>query len=214
VIQQGKHCQPSLGLSSLLIAGCKLSVLNACWCIRGGQPVQRHRQTIDETNKALFYHRSLELVLARRWSQQPASTDSDQIKVWNRYVYVMLLIINSQITPHRLLGGVDSILEWGVQPKLCDEQPDKANATFENQYLRDKAYIEKYQGPQDEKLVWEEVAKKDRIAGGWFKKVKADVHTKVMIILFLNVLFFLILDGSFEVNSYLENRDNLVVRNT
>jgi len=165
-----------------------------------------------------FYHKSLELVLACRRLQQPVSTDSDQIKEWNRYVDVILLIAKSQITPNRLLGGVESTLAWGVRPKLRDDELDKANETFENQYRRVNVYIEKYQGPQAKKLIWEEVTKKDRIAGGWFKRVKADVHTKVMIILFSErpSLFDrgCVLDGNFEVNSYLENRNYFVAGNT
>ena len=80
---------------------------------------------------------------------------------------------------HRLLEGVESTLALGTITALHDKDVDAANATYEYQYRQVNAYIERYQGLKFEQLKWEEVAKKDRVAGGLMKKVKAEVHTKV-----------------------------------
>ena len=80
--------------------------------------------------------------------------------------------------PHRMLEGLESTLNLGVTA-LRDEDIDAANKTYEYQYRQVNAYIERYQGPKAKQLKWEEVAKKDRVAGSFIKKIKAEVHTKV-----------------------------------
>ena len=76
-----------------------------------------------------------------------------------------------------MLEGLESTLDLGVAA-LRDEDIDAANKTYEYQYRQVNAYIERYQGPKAEQLKWE-VAKKDRVAGSFIKKIKAEVHTKV-----------------------------------
>ena len=89
----------------------------------------------------------------------------------------------------RLLKGVERTLALGIKKKLCDKDLDAANESFKDQYDQVNAYIKKYHPQKAETLAWEKVAKKDRMAEGWIKKVKADVQAKVVVTLFL-LLFF------------------------
>ena len=82
------------------------------------------------------------------------------------------------------MNGVETTLAWGIMKKLSDKDLDAANNSFRDQYERVNAYINKYHLPKAEKLEWEGVSKKDRMAEGWIKKVKADVQTKVFVPLF------------------------------
>jgi hypothetical protein len=139
-----------------------------------------------------FYHKSLELVIACRRIPPPASNNITQIEEWNTYVYLIIrkrLKAIDNTPPHRLLEGLESTLALGVTA-LRDKDKDTANETYEYQYRQVNAYIQRYQGPKAEQLKWEEVAKKDRVAGGLMKKVKAEVHTKVTYHSFIELLFF------------------------
>ena len=87
------------------------------------------------------------------------------------------------------MNEVETTLAWGIEKKISDRDLDAANNSFKDQYERVNAYIDKYHPPKAKKLEWEGVSKKDRMAEGWIKKVKADVQTKVKF-LFFEVHFF------------------------
>ena len=107
----------------------------------------------------------------------------------------------------RLLEDVERTLAWGVRKNLCDKDLDAANKSFKDQYEQVNAYIKKYHPPKVEKLAWEEVAfptvtglevaKNDRMAEGFIKKIKANVQTKAVVSPFSSSFFCF-----FEVHSF------------
>jgi len=79
-----------------------------------------------------------------------------------------------------LFKGVEATLSYGTRTPPAKQLAD-TNKKFEEQYEAINAYINKYLGPGSETklLDWQEVIKKDKVAGGLIERVKADVVVKV-----------------------------------
>ena len=79
-----------------------------------------------------------------------------------------------------MFTGVEDTLIYGTRTPPAEQLTD-TNRKFEEQYEAINAYINKYLGPGSETkpLDWQEVVKKDKVAGGFIEQVKADVVVKV-----------------------------------
>ena len=63
---------------------------------------------------------------------------------------------------------------------LRDKDIVEANKIYKDQYHQVNAYVERYQVLKFDQLKWDEVAKKDRVAGGLMKNIKAEVHKSII----------------------------------